>query len=119
MAALEKVYPCLTCGQDIKLERKDNRWLRWNLDGTVHIDPKKKTTTSTTTTTKQEAPPQQQQHQQQKFLQDENRLLVIDENRLLNLEKDLSSLKGYVRSLVTQVQLLRQEVDKIRKCLIK
>jgi chromosome segregation ATPase len=112
MAALEKVYPCLTCGQDIKLERKDNRWLRWNLDGTVHIDPKKKTTTSTTTTTtKQEAPPQQQQHQQQKFLQ--------DENRLLNLEKDLSSLKGYVRSLVTQVQLLRQEVDKIRKCLIK
>lgn len=41
MAALQKVYPCLSCGQEIRLERKDNKWLRWNLDGTPHIDEKK------------------------------------------------------------------------------
>ena len=42
MAALEKTFPCLTCGQEIKLERKDNRWLRWNLDGSAHVDAQKK-----------------------------------------------------------------------------
>jgi chaperonin cofactor prefoldin len=48
MAALEKTFPCLTCGNEIKLERKDNRWLRWNLDGSVHVDAKKPFTQSKT-----------------------------------------------------------------------
>ena len=38
---MEKVFPCLTCGQDIKLERKEDKWVRWNLDGTLHVDQKK------------------------------------------------------------------------------
>ncbi len=44
MAALEKIYNCLSCGQEIKLERKpDNSgWFRYNLDGTKHVDFKKK-----------------------------------------------------------------------------
>ena len=43
MAALQKTYQCLTCHQDIRLERKpdDSGWLRYNLDGTPHIDSKK------------------------------------------------------------------------------
>jgi hypothetical protein len=62
LAALEKVYPCLTCGQEIKLERKDNRWLRWNLDGSAHIDPKKQsrqqpTITSSASTAAATPPP--------------------------------------------------------------
>ena len=40
MAALQKIYPCLSCGQEIRLERKDAKWLRWNLDGTPHVDQK-------------------------------------------------------------------------------
>jgi hypothetical protein len=42
MAAMEKVFKCLTCGKEIKLERKDNRWLRWNLDGSAHVDQQQK-----------------------------------------------------------------------------
>jgi hypothetical protein len=53
MAAMEKVYPCLVCKQDIRLERKDNHWVKWNLDGTAHVDQQKKQ--------KQQQPQQQQQ----------------------------------------------------------
>jgi hypothetical protein len=44
MAALEKIFNCLTCGAQIKLERKaDNSgWLKYNLDGSDHVDEKKK-----------------------------------------------------------------------------
>jgi hypothetical protein len=43
MAALEKVFNCLTCGAQIRLERKaDNSgWLKYNLDGSDHVDEKK------------------------------------------------------------------------------
>jgi len=48
-AQLEKVFQCLTCKQDIKLARKDDNsgWLRFNLDGTPHVDEKKKSNNST------------------------------------------------------------------------
>ena len=39
---LQKTYQCNICQAPIKLERKDNHWLRWNLDGTAHIDQRKK-----------------------------------------------------------------------------
>lgn len=39
----EKTFPCLTCKQEIRLQRNaDNSgWLRFNLDGSPHIDAKK------------------------------------------------------------------------------
>ena len=49
MAALEKTFQCLTCKQNIKLERKpDNSgWNKYNLDGTAHIDERKKSNNNT------------------------------------------------------------------------
>ena len=47
--ALEKTFQCLSCGQEIKLECKDNRWLRWNLDGTPHVDERKKSNNNSST----------------------------------------------------------------------
>ncbi len=43
MAALEKVHTCLSCGAEIKLERKPNNsgWIKYNLDGTKHADERK------------------------------------------------------------------------------
>jgi hypothetical protein len=40
---LDKIFPCLTCKKEIKLARNDTNtgWLRFNLDGTPHIDEKK------------------------------------------------------------------------------
>lgn len=52
MAAMEKTFECLMCKAPIKLERKDNRWVRWNLDGTADVDQKKQ---------QQQKRPQQQQ----------------------------------------------------------
>jgi hypothetical protein len=47
---LDKTFPCMTCGADIKLQRKDDDsgWNRFNLDGTVHVDAKKKSSPPTT-----------------------------------------------------------------------
>lgn len=44
MAAMEKVFKCLTCRKDIRLERKpDNSgWNKFNLDNTPHVDERKK-----------------------------------------------------------------------------
>ena len=59
MAALAKIFQCLSCKADIRLERKpDNSgWLRYNLDGSAHVDQKqtkkeekKEETTRTVTT---------------------------------------------------------------------
>jgi hypothetical protein len=38
-----KTFACMSCGQQIKLQRKDDDsgWNRYNLDGTPHVDQKK------------------------------------------------------------------------------
>jgi hypothetical protein len=50
MATMEKTFPCLTCGQEIKLERDQvkQKWNRYNLDGTPHTEPKKQFQSSKT-----------------------------------------------------------------------
>ncbi len=56
------------------------------------------------------------QQQQQRYFAEEKRLVNLDENRLVNIEKTLAALKTDVRSLIMQMQLLRQEVgDKLKK----
>ena len=44
MAAMDKVFKCLSCGADIRLERKQDNtgWNKYNLDGSAHVDEKKK-----------------------------------------------------------------------------
>jgi hypothetical protein len=45
MAAMQKVFKCLSCSSDIRLERKQDNsgWIKTNLDGSAHIHEKKTT----------------------------------------------------------------------------
>jgi hypothetical protein len=88
MAAMQKTFPCLTCKQEIKLERKaDNSgWNKYNLDGTEH---------------KHESKKQQYQHQQ--------------EQKIEELTSEISELKDEVKNLVAAVQFLRMEFAKEMK----
>src|SRR5215207_2460969 len=98
MAAMEKVYPCLACKQDIRLERKDNHWVKWNLDGTAHVHP----TTTSTTKKKEEQQQVLQQQKQQKQVQQQ-----LPQSELADLQDEVAELKAQIKSLVTQVQLLQ------------
>lgn len=82
---MEKVFKCLTCGADIRLERKPSNdvWLRWNLDGSPHIDEKKKSAAG--------AAQQQQQ--------------VVAE-----LTKKVETPESKVDTLIAQIQMLRSDV---------
>ena len=86
MASLQKIYPCLSCGQEIRLERKDNKWLRWNLDGTMHVDPTKKT--------------QQQQP------------TITSSASTAAAQTPVSSLERKIDILIAEVQALRIELQK-------
>jgi hypothetical protein len=83
-ATLEK--PCFSCGQQVKLERKpDNSgWLLWNLDGTKHVDFKKQQ-------------PQQQQGSSLTY------------QKLEELQKEISELKGQIENLVVGISNMRLE----------
>lgn len=45
MAISQKTFPCLSCRQEIRLERKayNSGWNKFNLDGSAHIHEKKTT----------------------------------------------------------------------------
>ena len=88
MAVMEKIFPCLTCKQDIKLERKpDNSgWLKFNLDGSEHKHENKK---------------QQYQQEQNKKIEE--------------LTTEISKLKSEVKNLVAAIQFLRMEFAKQMK----
>jgi hypothetical protein len=89
---LQKPYDCLGgCGAQIRLAKIEGagpdakkKWDKYELDGvTPHVCKKK-------------------QHQQQRyFVAEEKRLVNLDENRLVNIEKTLTALKTDVRSLIT------------------
>ncbi len=89
-AQLEKVFQCLTCKQDIKLARKDGNsgWIRYNLDGSLHIDEKRK----------------KSQQPQQQTIQVDNGPLITE------LAKQVSDLRETIDILVSQIQSLRSEV---------
>jgi hypothetical protein len=106
MAMLEKVYECLNsnCKAQIKLEKRaDGGWNKFNLDGSPHTHHPRKGGGGGG---------QRQQQPPEKNFEEENRLVAIDENRLINLEKEVNSLKAYIKTLITQVQLMRQELEK-------
>ena len=88
-AQLEKVFQCLTCKQDIKLEGKpDNSgWIRYNLDGSIHKDERKR--------------PQQPQQQT---------VQVDNGPQIAALAQQLKQLKETVNVLISQIQGLRSEV---------
>lgn len=88
MATLQKVYDCLSCGAQIKLERKDNRWIRYNMDGSIHTDPKK---------TKQ---PQQQ---------------PTITTSASTAQAASSSLEGKLDALIAEVQALRLELQTLAR----
>lgn len=85
---LEKTYDCLTCKAPIKLARKEDGtgWEKFNLDGSPHTHPAKKV----------------QQQQQQQFQRSE----------LADLQDEVSELKAQIKNLITQVQMMRQELKK-------
>jgi hypothetical protein len=93
---LQNPYECLTCKQQILLEKIDpfpagskKRWNKLQIDGvTPHICHK---------TSDQ----QQQQQDQQK----------LPKSELEDVRDEIADLKAY-ETLVTQVQLMRQEVRK-------
>ena len=92
MAALEKIYACLSCGAEIKLERKpDNSgWIKYNLDGTKHMDTKKSTKPQAVTT--------------------------VDNGLQLQIEaltNQVKELRETINILISQIQMLRSEVKKI------
>jgi TolA-binding protein len=90
LAALEKIFKCLSCGQEIKLERKlDNSgWNKFNLDGTAHKDERKKS----------------------------NNINNNNSAQIAELTKQISELKDKVRIIISQIQMLRSEVKK-SKCI--
>ena len=84
MAVLDKVYNCLTCGQQIKLERKPDGsgWLKWNLDMTKHVDVKK---------------PKQSQQQQPQATS------VDDGSQIVALTEEVKGLRETVKVLISQI----------------
>ena len=94
-AQLEKVFQCLTCKQDIKLARKDDNsgWIRYNLDGTLHIDERKK------------------KLQQQQPQPTTTTAVTVDNGpQIAELAKQVSELRETVNVLISQIQSLRSEV---------
>ena len=88
---LQKPFDCLTCKQQIKIAKIDNvapdakkKWNKFEMDGkTPHICNKEKN---------------QQQDQQ-----------TLPKSELVDVRDEIADLKAYVKTLVTQVQLLRKE----------
>jgi hypothetical protein len=82
MATMEKVFKCLSCGADIRLERKANNsgWNKFNLDGSEHVDEKKKSNTTGA--------------------------------QIAALAQEVKGLKETVNILISQVQGLRSELKK-------
>ena len=82
-AQLEKTYQCLTCKQDMKIERKpDNSgWNKFNLDGTAHIDERKKSNNNNGT-------------------------------QIAELAKKVETLESKIDVLISQIQMLRSDVKK-------
>jgi hypothetical protein len=102
---LRKEYTCFNCKKNILISKVDDpnskkRWEQWELDSVTPHKCKRQ---------------QQPQQQQQRYFIEEKQLANLDENRLVNIEKTLAALKTDIRSLITQMQLLRQEVDKLKK----
>lgn len=94
-AQLEKVFQCLTCKQDINLARKDDNsgWIRYNLDGTLHIDERKK------------------KLQQQQPQPTTTTAVTVDNGpQIAELAKQVSELRETVNVLISQIQSLRSEV---------
>jgi hypothetical protein len=90
MAALEKVFSCMTCGAQIKLERKSDNssWIKYNLDGSQHVDERK---------SKKQQP---------------QAVTVDNDKQIAELTKRVFELKETVNVLISQIQMLRSDVKK-------
>jgi len=84
LATMERVFPCLTCKKEIRLERKaDNTgWNKFNLDGSAHIHENKKSNNNTTSSSTQVA----------------------------ELTKKVETLESKIDTLIAQITMLRSEV---------
>lgn len=84
MAAMDKVFKCLSCGADIRLERKQDNtgWNKYNLDGSAHVDEKKKGGDNATA------------------------------EKIAQLSEEVKGLKETVGILVAQITALRSELKK-------
>jgi hypothetical protein len=82
---MDKTFPCLTCKQEIRLERKQDNsgWNKYNLDNSPHVHEKK----------------QQQQGSSSRTYQ-----------RVEELSKQVSDLKATVNILISQIQMLSSEI---------
>ena len=102
-ATLQKVYPCLTCKAPIKLERDrvNNKWIRYNIDGTLHIDQKKK----------QQPPRQQQLADTTVGYSRGERAAELEINGEDKLTKEIAAIKTQLLELVSRLDRIeRQEM---------
>jgi hypothetical protein len=96
---LQKPYECLTCKKQIRIAKIDNvppgqkkKWEKYELDGvTLHVCHKQQPEQSESTVRIQKEPPT---------------VAIAD------LADEVSELKSQIKSLVTQIQPLRQELQK-------
>jgi hypothetical protein len=98
-----KTFTCFKCGKTIKLRRKaDNSgWIRFDLDGaTTHECEKKKKQP-------EQSPPQTPPSAAAALIQKEPPTVAI-----ADLADQVSELKSQIKSLVTQIQLMQQELLK-------
>jgi hypothetical protein len=100
LAALQKTFECLTCKAPIKLERDrvNNKWIRYNLDGTLHIDQKKK-----------QQPQQQQLADTTVGYSRGERAAELEISREDKLTKEIAAIKTQLLELVSRLDRIEQQ----------
>jgi hypothetical protein len=112
MAALERIYNCMSCRQQIKLERKQDGsgWLKWNLDGTKHVDfNNKNSSLSTATTTKvQQRQNNNNNNQPPTNHQDNPNKVLIAETQIATLAELIAILTRKIDDMAIEIKQLKQ-----------
>jgi hypothetical protein len=108
---MSKIFKCLTCGEDIKLQRKDDDsgWNRYNIDGTPHSDQKKYKSSISDKKEEQQQPQQVQVPPAQAVQQ------VSDAPQIATLADIVTKLERRIDSLSEEVRVLAIEVQKNKK----
>ena len=117
---LQKPYECLTCKKQIRISKIDGagpdakkRWNKYEVDGnTPHVcssnsnasRSNENSITNTSNNASNEAAPLEMGRNPDGIL--------VNKSELAELRKEVSELRAYIKTLVTQIQLMRQEMAK-------
>jgi hypothetical protein len=112
---LGKTYPCMGCGQTIKLQRKDDDsgWNKYNLDGSPHIHEQQKRKAKSSAIQEQEQsqqpsppPPQQEQASPSLGESSENQKEEQQEHTIASLVEEIREMKNQIASLTKSIDRL-------------